>query len=147
MRVLLQELAYLVVKYGIPLEKGEQLQVVRHIPRVAHHDDPTEGLRGRNPVVVAGEGAERAVRDVDVQGDDTEPDVGQLGQGGEAAQLYSHDGRLDELPAHRGFGEDEREALGRVIERGLAVKALGDGLGVVTGKDAEAGSCILGRLE
>lgn len=78
MRILLQELSYLVTKDGIPLKKREQFQVVGHVPRIAHHDDAAERLSRRDPVVITREGAQRAVWDVDVQGDDPELHIGEF---------------------------------------------------------------------
>jgi len=45
------------------------------------------------------------------------------------------------------FGEYEGEALGRIVEGGLTVETLGDGLGMVAGEVGEARPGVLGYLE
>jgi len=129
------------------LEEREKLEVVSDITGITHDNDAPEGLGRGQALIVDRKRIERAVRHVRIERDNAQPNVGKRRQRGQPIHLDRHDPWRTQLPPHRRFSKDECEALGRIVQQFLPVKAFGYGLWVVSWKVSQARASIFGCLE
>lgn len=89
----------------------EEHAVVRGVLRVTQNELAGKELNGDQPFVIGNERVVRAITDMGLKRQYAQPDIRQPGERYEPVDLQRHDGWLAELPAHRGFGQQELEML------------------------------------
>ncbi len=108
-------------------EEVEESTVVGDVFRIAQNEMAGKQLNGDQPFVIGNERVVGAITDARIEWQYTEAYIRQPGQGYESVDLQRHYGRLAELPAHRGFSQQELETLRGVVQSGLALEFEGNG--------------------